>query len=80
MAEQTRESGEGIRILLAVKMDIKFEAISIELQQSQIHRKLEGFFKNIDLCFCHFFNMDETKKIFFQKVLVYRFLKRKDHF
>ena len=52
IAEQTRESGEGIRILLAVKMDIKFEAISIELQriQSQIHRKLEGFFKNIDLC------------------------------
>ena len=55
IAEQTRESGEGIRILLAVKMDIKFEAISIELQQSQIHRKLEGFFKNIDLCICHFF-------------------------
>ena len=33
--EQTRESAEDIRILLAVKMDIKFEAISIELQRIQ---------------------------------------------
>ena len=49
IVEQTRESAEGIRTLLAVKMDIKFEAISIELQriQSQTHRKIVGIPKNI---------------------------------
>ena len=49
IVEQTRESAEGIRTLLAVKMDIKFEAISIELQriQSQTHKKIVGIPNNI---------------------------------
>ena len=69
--EQTRESAEDIRILLAVKMDIKFEAISIELQriQSQTHRNTLGIPKNIFIYLSSFHHEIKTILLTFHEVL-----------